>query len=178
MKNTRFLSVWMIVIFVAISLVLPSTGQAGTKYYVIGPYEFNCPQDVGFYNRWNVELYSTRNDSTVFFAPIHLPDGAKIIKIVSVWTDRDATKNEIQIHVCRVKIDAYEKDDIEHIADVSSTPGEGLVKKTKITAGANPRELFHRTIDNKHYKYYARVELPANGGINKKFHSLKIIYTK
>lgn len=139
-----------------------------TRYYSITPEDCAVDATSSDFGRSYQALYKTAVDPwMVFYAPVHLPNGA-IVTRLDVWY-KDNHADNLTVSLMRVAF-GYDAS-VDNMASVASsgTPGESSGSDTSI---------FNATINNNSYNYFVEVQFEdSNTSFNLVFRNAKITYT-
>jgi hypothetical protein len=137
---------------------------------LLGPHDFHPVEEDTVYLRNELHLYLMPSSTSYgFFAPVHLPQNAKITSVVIFYYDGADPED---IHIYLEKINKYNKSGTT-MADwntLGQTFSDQIHKIFPIIGG--------NSIDNGGYTYYVKVSFShSSGGANLKLYAVKIIYT-
>jgi len=154
---------FVLVVIFLILLVFNSACEQEPGVYSISPIELT-PQgslltavndEMDYHRTWTV-TYPKRNQhgSFSFVAPVHLPNGAKVVKVEVNVTDDDGDvdNNYMDLTLCRAKFDSSNTD--VYLAIISTR---------RLASSPDRITLFddtieYDTIDNNNYAYVLRIE--------------------
>jgi hypothetical protein len=144
-------------------------GPTAALYLMLGPADF-VPGDGGQAYAMNPADLSPRTTSRQdFYAPVHLPNGATLVRLRSRWADREDGRD--------LRVRLYE----------SSFPEDpsGLVFQTIASAesslspgfGTTEVPISTRPVDNAAKRYTVELTFPDGPGTRVALHSVRIEYT-
>ncbi len=138
---------------------IPPAVPTASSTLSVPPAAFSPFEDgYGYLNAgWNL-IHNSGADAAAdrgwYLAPVHLPDGATVTRLVFHWM-RDSTA---QIGTAILQRTLLGADTFESMAEASSAPGAGsLLSSTADTT------VIGAVIDNSTYAYWIVVDLPAAG---------------
>ena len=143
--------------------LLPMLVHAGVL--ILGPADFQPYSDNNDYFMNSERLYSESGAIyRYFYAPVHLPDGAKITRVLISYYDNSASS--IEVSMFRMNIWGGNSQQMFS----SSTTGEADYMRKDTVVGST---ISYKWINGKKYIYSCRVYF-SSGGSNLKLYAVKI----
>jgi hypothetical protein len=146
--NSKILYMMIVLFFMSsIGYADPARPDTITKYYSIHTTAFDAEYHGHMWQKDYGSLWSYSMNAA-FYAPVYLPDSARVIEF-KAWVHDDYATHNITVSLYRVPLDTTTP---YPMANVTSVAGAGDQELTDTEIGYN-------LIDNTAYKYCARVNL-------------------
>ena len=155
MKNkNKFMGLLVAIVISFVADVSPCFGQpvpGGPGYFIQPGSAFRPRVSTASFTIYGSTLVSI-NAPVIYYAPVFLPHGATINKLVLYYSDTDATLN-IEANLYRVPLPWSAMSELAIIQSSGSSTTKIYSETTTIN---NP------VVDNQGYGYYVRLYLPAS----------------
>jgi hypothetical protein len=157
-----------IILGISLSIfLLPILSYADS--YILSPADF-LPnnEQTDYYAGLDYLNVKTTSTNYFFWAPVHLPDGAKITSVVVFYTDESATYN-VSVTLFKKNLYTGSFTMMAHWISSSDSPSYQNHKISPITGG--------NTVNNGGYAYVLRCYFTsADAGYDVKLHKVKILF--
>ena len=155
-----------IFLFLSLSLACPNFANADSL--ILGPADFDClDEGTEFSKTMSYICLDTSSPSSVFLAPVSLPDGVRVTSVVVFYEDSDDSGGlTVRMH----KQNIY-TGDIIRMADWSSIGTSGGYTSHKITPISGGS-----SVNNSGYLYTVYLSFTIGSGVYVKLHKVKINY--
>ena len=131
--------------------------------YVSIPAAAFTPRESGYnYSNYGSELVNNDNNSDYYYAPVYLPDGATVTRMIFYWEDTSSSDGSASLRRALLTTGGY---NTMASVNTSGSGGDGSSETTDID---------YATVDNTSYMYYVAWTLWDS---NIKGHAVVIEYT-